>query len=77
MGTDTIEKIKTLPLDKQQEVDDFIAFLLQRYQTPDTLNNVTDEPVLKNRMQIAGRMKGKIWMADDFNETPDDFKDYI
>ncbi len=24
-----------------------------------------------------GSMKGKIWMADDFDETPEDFKDYI
>ncbi len=24
-----------------------------------------------------GDLKGKIWIADDFNETPEDFADYI
>jgi antitoxin (DNA-binding transcriptional repressor) of toxin-antitoxin stability system len=26
---------------------------------------------------LVGSLKGKIWIADDFDETPDDFKDYI
>ena len=77
MNTDTIDILNKLPPDKQQEVNDFIAFLLQKYQSPAAPINASDEILLKNRMQIAGRMKGKIWMADDFNDTPDDFKDYI
>jgi hypothetical protein len=77
MNTDTIDILNKLPLDKQEEVNDFIAFLLQKYQAPAGSGNSSDEAILKNRMQIAGRMKGKIWMADDFNDTPEDFKDYI
>ena len=77
MNTDTIDILNKLPLDKQQEVNDFIAFLLLKYQKPVGTDNFSDEAILKNRMAIAGRMKGKIWMADDFNATPDVFKDYI
>jgi hypothetical protein len=29
------------------------------------------------RFRKAGSAKGKIWMADDFDETPEDFKDYM
>lgn len=72
MGTDTIEKIKTLPLDKQQEVDDFVDFLVKKYQFKSE-----EESVGEQRRKNAGLAKGKIWMADDFNETPEDFKDYI
>ena len=72
MGIDTIEKIKALPLDKQQEVDDFVDFLINKYQ----LNNI-EESVAEHRRKNLGWAKGKIWMADDFNETPEDFKDYM
>ena len=26
---------------------------------------------------LVGSLKGKIWIADDFDETPEDFNDYI
>jgi len=29
------------------------------------------------RFRRAGTAKGKIWIADDFDETPEDFKDYL
>jgi hypothetical protein len=72
MGTDTIEKIKALPPDKQQEVDDFVDFLINKYQP-----NNNEESVAEHRKKNLGWAKGKIWMADDFNETPEDFKDYM
>ena len=36
---------------------------------------VTEEPPSVNRQ--FGRMKGKIWMADDFDEPLEDFKEYM
>jgi len=33
--------------------------------------------VPKKRVRELGFMKGQIWMSDDFNETPEDFKDYV
>jgi prevent-host-death family protein len=31
----------------------------------------------KPRRRMYGDLKGKIWMADDFNDTPEDFKEYL
>ena len=72
MNTETIEKLKQLPPDKQQEVDNFVDFLINKYKF-----NPNEESVGEQRKKNAGWAKGKIWMADDFNETPEDFKDYI
>jgi len=30
-----------------------------------------------SRHEMFGCMRGKIWMADDFDATPDDFKEYM
>jgi hypothetical protein len=35
------------------------------------------EPSIPARFRQAGSAKGKIWMADDFDETPEDFKEYV
>lgn len=88
MSTDVLEKLKQLPPEKQQEVDDFIAFLLEKYSlTKGAENEIiekrikskgkAEESAVEKRIRNMGRLKGKIWMADDFNETPDDFKDYM
>ncbi len=72
MTSNTIDKINKLPLDKQKEVDDFIDFLINKYQF-----DLNEESVGEQRRKNAGWAKGKIWMADDFNDTPEDFKDYL
>lgn len=73
MGEEVIEKLKQLPLDKQQEVDDFITFLIEKY----SVARDVAETVIEKRQRNVGWAKGKIWMADDFNDTPADFKDYV
>lgn len=30
-----------------------------------------------DRSGMYGMLKGEIWMADDFNETPEEFKEYM
>ncbi len=71
MSTDVLEKVKQLPADKQKEVEDFIDYLLYKY-AGDGMENIAEK-----RKKNLGRLKGEIWVADDFNDTPDDFKDYI
>lgn len=71
MSSDVLEKFKQLPPDKQQEAEDFISFLVEKYNAKKT------DDIGELRKKNAGRLKGQIWMADDFNETPEDFKDYI
>lgn len=74
MSNDVFEKVKQLPPEKQQEVEDFVDFLLSKHPPA---NGMTPEEIGEMRRRNAGRLKGQIWMADDFNETPEDFKDYL
>ncbi len=71
MSTDVLEKVKQLPADKQKEVEDFIDYLLYKY-AGDGMENIAEK-----RRRNLGRLKGEIWMAKDFNDTPEDFKDYL
>ncbi len=70
---DILEKIKLLPLDKQKEVEDIVDFLSSKYG-----ENVKDiKSLAEQRRKHLDSLKGKIWMADDFNETPEEFNEYI
>ena len=64
-----LEKVKMMPPDFQQEVKNFIDFLWERKMG---LNKEVD-----NKERIPGLLKGKMWMSADFDETPEDFKDYM
>jgi hypothetical protein len=66
-------KIELLPLYKQQEVSDFVDFLLSSASGTATKD---DSPIGKH--PYAGCMRGTFGkMSDDFNEPRDDFKDYM
>jgi len=67
------QKFEMLPLNKQQEVVDFIDFLLSSLSTADTTNDVD-----AHKHPYAGCMNGTFGkMSHDFNEPLDDFKDYM
>ena len=67
------EKIALLPLCKQQEVMDFLDFLLASPAN----TNIKNDFVIRKHL-YAGCMKGSFGqMSDDFNEPLDDFKDYM
>jgi hypothetical protein len=74
MYTVTInKKLEMLPLHKQQEVVDFVDFLLVS-QTKKIENNETTS----KKHPYAGCMSGTFGqMSDDFNEPLADFKDYM
>ena len=66
-------KIEMLPLYKQQEVMDFVDFLLVSTSNANAKN---DSAI--RRHPYAGCMSGTFGQtSDDFNEPLDDFKDYI
>jgi len=66
-------KIEMLPLHKQQEVIDFVDFLLA---SPSNFNAKKDSANRKH--PYAGCMSGTFGqMSDDFNEPLDDFKGYM
>jgi len=66
-NTQLIEKVKKIPPAYQQEVEDFIDFILEKRATK---NNLAGERKL-------GLLKGKLKMSPDFDEPLDDFKDYM
>lgn len=63
-----LEKIKKIPPAYQQEVEDFIDFILQKKHSS-TRSKTTQRKV--------GLLKGKLQMADDFDAPLEDFKDYM
>lgn len=66
MNNDTvIAEFKSLPLDLQKEVADFIAFLKSKQENSE-----------KKGRREPGLLKGKIIIHPDFDDPLEDFKDY-
>lgn len=65
-NTQLLSQISQLPERLKTEVEDFVAFLLQK--SSKKKNTVTPK---------FGSAKGKIKMSPDFDEPLDDFKDYM
>ena len=65
-----IQAVQVLPDEKLPLLIQFASFLKSSPQI------ALDETHGNSKRKI-GRLKGKIWMADDFNETPSEFKEYI
>ncbi|UTC83612.1 DUF2281 domain-containing protein [Treponema denticola] len=59
------KKINNLTLEQQQSVYDYVNFLL--YQNT----------AQKNIRRKPGGLEGKFYMAEDFDKTPECFKDYV
>jgi mRNA-degrading endonuclease RelE of RelBE toxin-antitoxin system len=57
-----LDKLRSLPLEKQQEVLDFVEFLEQK--------------IRGKRRRQAGSAKGLVTISDDFDEPLEDFKEY-
>ena len=62
------KKINNLTLEQQQSVYDYVNFLL--YQNTSSKNQ-------KNIRRNPGGLEGKFYMAEDFDKTPECFKDYV
>jgi hypothetical protein len=67
-ATQILEKIKLVPKNYQQEVVDFIDFILEKKAKKDV-------SVLKKRP--LGLLKGKMKMSTSFDEPLDDFNSYM
>ena len=72
---EAISAVDRVPIERLPILIQFARFLSSpAYETSE--NNSGQDIALK-RKRIAGSLKGKIMMADDFNETPDCFKEYL
>jgi hypothetical protein len=63
-----LEKIKMIPVAYQQELEDFIDFILQKK---------VDKKDEEKTNRKLGLLRGKMKMSDDFYTPLDDFKDYV
>ena len=64
-----VQAIEVLPESKLPTLIQFARFL---NNSPDVVQGTSDAPIRR-----FGRLKGKIKMTDDFNETPAEFKEYM
>lgn len=71
LQTALVETLNKLPESLQQEVLHYAEFLVEKYAQ----QSQQAQPQKKKRK--AGLLKGKIWMADDFDEPLEDFKHYM
>ena len=65
-NTTLYTKISTLPIPIQNEILDYMEFLIHKYK-----------PKKAKIHPKAGCMQGIFQMRDDFNEPLDDFKEYM
>ena len=69
--------IDELPADFQAMVAAYVQELQQRLAAQKPAEDlITKENMAANRRAGLGELRGKIWMADDFNEPLDDFAGY-
>lgn len=64
---DFLTKVSQLPPNLQEEVADFVDFLIDKH----------DIKNLQRRKLKFGMMKGTFMMSQDFEEPLEDFKDYM
>lgn len=62
------QKIKKLPEKYLDELSDYVTYL--EYKAKNRETN-------KKPKRTPGGLTGHFWMAEDFDETPECFKDYV
>ena len=67
-------KILQMPEDVKKQVTDFIDFIMSKKEKENKLDSTEKKETNKRPFGI---LKGKIKMADDFDEPMEDFKDYM
>ena len=68
-------KLRLIPESDFDFVGQFLDFILSRNSK--SKEKPKAEEVEKKLYRQPGILKGEIWMADDFDETPDCFKEYM
>lgn len=70
--SEILDKLEALPESLQTEVLHYIEFLTERYVQKEV------EPASpKQKRGGLGTLKGKIWMADDFDAPLEDLQEYL
>jgi hypothetical protein len=78
--TDTalLEKINALPDAMKIEVEHFVEFLLAKQTQISSEQSLSTHPTnATKRRDGFGILKGKIWMADDFDAPLEEMQEYM
>ncbi|MBQ6609000.1 MAG: DUF2281 domain-containing protein [Oscillospiraceae bacterium] len=70
-----VNEAKNLTDDQIMQVIAFARFL--RHESIDHLKKAEDPGENQGWIRKPGILAGKLWMADDFDETPEGFEEYI
>jgi hypothetical protein len=70
--TELLEMISKLPLDKQKEVEDFVSSIIAQ-----TNSESKRKPSIEIKPGFGGGKGIFGYMADDFDEPLDEFKEYM
>lgn len=74
----TIEKIRTLPVDLQQQILAFAEFIeLRAKSNLDNNTQASTDLTTDNKRHGFGLWKGAINIHDDFDEPLSDFEEYV
>ena len=68
--------VQLLPEEKLPALIAFARFLTQSDACLDTITPAADA-LKRKRRSAAGILHGQVRMSEDFNETPDVFKEYL
>ncbi|MBD2080168.1 DUF2281 domain-containing protein [Leptolyngbya sp. FACHB-17] len=68
-----LEALSTLSLDRQQQVFDFVEFLIQKQENSEVRPPI-QQAAEPSKKRILGQHQGLGWMSEDFNNPlPDEF----
>ena len=68
--------VQRLPEEKLPTLIAFVRFLAQSDSFRDTAVSGADT-LTRKRRSVAGVLRGQVRISEDFNETPDVFKEYL
>jgi hypothetical protein len=65
--------LNTLSRERQQQVFDFVEFLMQKQENTE-MNHPTQEEAKLTKKRVLGQHKGMGWISDNFSDPlPDEF----
>ncbi len=73
--TEILEMVSRMPESVKQEILHYAKYLFENYSQTEPEQADVEQP--KKKRGGFGILKGKIWMADDFDEPLEDLKEYM
>ena len=69
--------IEIMPEEKLKVLLQFAEFLNHSSDFVDVTSFDEQKPTKTDRSEMYGMLKGKMWIAEDFDDTPEEFREYI